>query len=261
MSKKLTKTTICKDCGTDYLENGKDRCPKCIKARKQYIRENLEQIEKVLNDHEEWELDNGCFIYELYLHKNDIEVDISIEDEEHWGYTVNVEEMEDVSVRGICKAIINNIYEEDINPKQAFIKETCNYNNRKIKSLSLWTSRENTKKIEEITKELVERFNDHHKAKSKLEEYKSYVCHFYNVLWELCPQWKTEDICTYVKERLEKFNITGVDVTTGENKLIVTKNDFWFEVEIDSFSKKENVFNLVRVKLDLIENKLRKGGM
>ncbi|MCB2300634.1 hypothetical protein LGL55_10480 [Clostridium tagluense] len=213
------------------------------------LKVNLQEIENVINAHEEWE--EEYWTYKLALKKNEIHVNIF--DDEWLEETFTIEIVEDnIDVENICKNVINHIYETEINSRQNYVNKTKAFNSRKIKSMSLWLSRNNIEKISKINMELVERYNTTIKMNNTLSTYKSYVSNLYNVMNVLCPTWKIEDIKDYVINRFEYFNVTDVEITITDNKIIANYNDNIFSVTIDSFSRRADIFRELHNKVKVL---------
>ncbi|MBZ9635522.1 hypothetical protein [Clostridium sp. FP1] len=200
---------------------------------------NLQEIEAVINTHAEWE--EEYWTYKLELNNNEIIINIFDDEYLQEAFAIGVIEGK-TDVLNICKSIINNIYENEINSRQNYINKNKSFNNRKIKSMALWLSRENIDRVNKINMELVERYNTTIKVTNELSTYKSYVRDLYNVLNVLSPNWKIEDIKDYVINRLEYFSIIDVEITIQSDKIIANHKDNIFSVTVDNFSRKEDVF-------------------
>lgn len=224
------------------------------KQQKQELKESLKAIEDVLNQHEQYEIDNGEYYdYDLLLHKNIILFDISVEDEGLESYEIGITDTDSVDVKSICKILINHIYENEINPRQSYVKNSNNFRKRKIKSLCLWSERFDETKVEKINKELIEHYQKVKEYENKISKYKNYISDIYSVLWTLCKNWKVEDISAYCKEKFEKFNVQDVEIVNEENKIFVKYQNYKIGVDIDSFSKNENVFRELFNKVKVLE--------
>ncbi|MCT4543504.1 MAG: hypothetical protein N4A63_08180 [Vallitalea sp.] len=208
------------------------------------IKENLIKIEEVLNQHEQYEIENGCVDYSLKLNKDNT-IQFKILDDEYVldedkiveNYKI---ELSDFDIKSIVKSIINYLYENEINHRSTFIRSTRAYNNRKIKSMALWLGRGNQDKVDLINKDLVHRHDTTNKMKSDLVEFKGYVRDLYNCMSNLCPTWKINDIVDYCNSRLCKLGLT-IDINIVDNKIVANG----LEIAIDNYTKKENVYDLI----------------
>lgn len=215
------------------------------------LKVNLQEIENVLNRHEEYE--EEFWIYKLALKKNNIIINIF--DDEWIQETLTLEVIEEkIEIKNICKSIINYLYENEINSRQNYINKSKSFNNRKIKSMSLWMGKGKLDKVSKINMDLVERYNTNIEIINTLATYKSYLSDFYSVLNELYPNWKVEDISIYVADKFEYFNIGYVQITIQNNKIIANYNDNIFSVTIDNFSKKDDVFRELHNKVKTIQD-------
>lgn len=224
------------------------------KQQKQELKENLKAIENVLNKHEQYEIDNGDYYdYALTLHKNMILFDISVEDEDIQSYEIEILDINKTDIKSICKLLIKYIYENEINPRQDYVRKANNFRKRKIRSLCLWSERSNQTKVEKINKDLIQHYREVNQYEDEISTYKNYVCDIYSVLWKLCKSWKVEDIGIYVKEKFEHFNIKDIDVTVEENKVIVHYEGCKLSANIDSFSRNDDVFRELNNKIKTIQ--------
>ena len=113
------------------------------------LKVNLQEIENVLNRHEEYE--EEFWIYKLALKKNNIIINIF--DDEWIQETLTLEVIEEkIEIKNICKSIINYLYENEINSRQNYINKSKSFNNRKIKSMSLWMGKGKLDKVSKINK-------------------------------------------------------------------------------------------------------------
>lgn len=217
------------------------------KQQKQEIKRNLEAIEDVLNDYEQYEIENGdAYNYNLtLLHKNILLFKIGAEGEEFENYVI---ELEDADIKGICKTIIRFLYQTEINYRLDCVKDSKNYNNRKIKSLCLWNKREKTNKVEQINRDLIEHYQKIKQYQNEISIYKRYVSDLYKALWTLVPNFKVDDVSNYVVDRLNKLNINYETIAAGENKIIINGD---IEIEVNSYARKEEIFNMIRTRLTL----------
>ncbi|AUN11585.1 hypothetical protein [Clostridium botulinum] len=223
------------------------------KMTKAEIRKNLKMIEEELNNREEWELENGCVEYRLFLNREGNLNFIVLGDEESDKYENYAIELEDYDVKSILKATINYIYENEINYRNNYIKKTKSFNNRKIKSLVLWTERNKQDRVQKINEEMVERYKTTKMMENRVVEYKDYIRDLYSCLSIFCPNWKAQDIKSYVFNKLKEsgftdFSMTMIDsntinTTKYNNKDEVIKS---FNIVIEPYSNKNIILNMVR---------------
>ncbi|NMM64382.1 hypothetical protein HBE96_17315 [Clostridium sp. P21] len=228
------------------------------KQQKQELKESLKAIEEVLNRHEQYEIDNGDYYdYALLLHKDTILFDISVEDEDLQSYEIEITDVNKSDVKSICKLLINYIYENEINPRQSYVKNANNFRKRKIKSLCLWSERFDETKVEKINKELIEHYQKVKEYENKISKYKNYISDIYSVLWILCKNWKAEDIKDYCIERFKHFNVQDVEVFIEDNRVtaiyIGNSRRYKLSDDIDSFSKNDDVFRELFSKVKTIQ--------
>ncbi|HIG0355893.1 TPA: hypothetical protein ACX96U_001181 [Clostridium sporogenes] len=223
------------------------------KLTKTEIRKNLKIIEEELNNREEWELENGCVEYRLFLNREgnlNFIILGDVEDDKYENYTI---ELEDYDVKTILKSMINYIYENEINYRNNYIRKTKSFNSRKIKSLTLWLERSKQDKVNKINEELAERYKTTKMMENRVEEYKDYIRDLYSCLSVLCPDWKAQDIKSYVFNKLKESGFTDFSMTMIDgNTINITKyNDKdevikSFNIVIDTYSNKNIILNIVR---------------
>lgn len=223
------------------------------------IKENLKEIQEELNQHEEWEQE--YWTYKLSYQKSNVIIKIYDDDECNKDYledTFVIERLESFDMKSILKSIINYIYENHINFRNNYIHKTTSFNNRKIKSLALWSSRNKIDRVDKINEELVQRYNTTQKMKAELEIYKDYVRDLYSCLTKLCPFWKVQDMEKYINQQLEKCNIHNVKVFYKLEYLIACqynnenykaenwdKYDKRISVEVNSYSRKNEIWSYI----------------
>ncbi|WP_434305918.1 hypothetical protein [Clostridium botulinum] len=223
------------------------------KLTKTEIRKNLKIIEEELNNREEWELENVYVKYRLFLNREgnlNFVILGDVEDDKYENYTI---ELEDYDVKTILKSMINYIYENEINYRNNYIRKTKSFNNRKIKSVVLWTERNKQDRVQKINEEMVERYKTTKMMENRVVEYKDYIRDLYSCLSILCPNWKVQDIKSYVFNKLKKsgftdFSMTMIDsntinTTKYNNKDEVIKS---FNIVIEPYSNKNIILNIVR---------------
>ncbi|APU60755.1 hypothetical protein [Clostridium botulinum] len=223
------------------------------KLTKTEIRKNLKIIEEELNTKEEWELENGCVEYRLFLNREGNLNFIILSDEESDKYENYTIELEDYDVKSILKATINYIYENEINYRNNYIRKTKSFNNRKIKSLVLWTERNKQDRVQKINEEMVERYKTTKMMENRVVEYKDYIRDLYSCLSILCSNWKAQDIKSYVFNKLKESGFTDFSMTIIDGNTINTTkyNDKdevikSFNIVIDPYSNKNIILNMVR---------------
>lgn len=223
------------------------------KLTKTEIRKNFKMIEEELNNREEWELENGCVEYRLFLNRdNNLNFVIlgDVEDDKYENYTI---ELEDYDVKTILKSMINYIYENEINYRNNYIRKTKSFNSRKIKSLTLWLERSKQDKVNKINEELAERYKTTKMMENRVEEYKDYIRDLYSCLSVLCPDWKAQDIKSYVFNKLKESGFTDFSMTMIDgNTINITKyNDKdevikSFNIVIEAYSHKDIILNMIK---------------
>lgn len=153
------------------------------------IKNTLKEITKVLNDHEEWE--EEYWTYKLELKDDDIIC--KIYDGENIEYIMQIEAVEDVE--NILKGFISYLYENEINPRNTFVRGSKGYNNRKIKSLCTWTERGKQEKVDKLVEELTERYEITKRLESDVRHYKTFVSDLYKCLDKMCPNKNESECC------------------------------------------------------------------
>lgn len=217
------------------------------KLTKTEIRKNLKIIEEELNNREEWE-------YRLFLNRKDNLLNFiilgDVEDDKYENYTI---EIKDFNVKTILKSMINYIYENEINYRNNYIRKTKSFNSRKIKSLTLWLERSKQDRVQKINEELAERYKTTKMMENRVIEYKDYIRDLYSCLSVLCPDWKIQDIKSYVFNKLKESGFTDFSMTMIDgNTINITKyNDKdevikSFNIVIDTYSNKNMILNIVR---------------
>ncbi|APQ95156.1 hypothetical protein [Clostridium botulinum] len=223
------------------------------KLTKAEIRKNLKIIEEELNNREEWELENVYVKYRLFLNREgnlNFVILGDVEDDKYENYTIK---LEDYDVKTILKSMINYIYENEINYRNNYIRKTKSFNNRKIKSLVLWTERNKQDRVQKINEEMVERYKTTKMMENRVVEYKDYIRDLYSCLSVLCANWKTQDIKSYVFNKLKESGFTDFSMTMIDSNTINTTkyNDKdevikSFNIVIEPYSNKNIILNMVR---------------
>lgn len=191
------------------------------------MKETLKKIQDVLNDWEEWEIDNGdAYGYVLKLNKNkDVELRIYDEIEcESCNYSVAIPNENITSIKNILKGFINSIYDQEINWRNSCLRANKGWYSRKHKSINLWLSREKEDKVLEISKQIAERYSNSKLLENQVSHYKTFVSHLYYALNTLETDWKLEDIRDKVLKRCQELNIQNVGCTFIKDEIIAYKH-------------------------------------
>lgn len=148
------------------------------------IEKTLKKIEKLLNTHEEWEME--WFDYKLYLIDKDNDFEVSIicdvlDSDETILHKIKVERI-GVSAEEIIMDIIHELYDTNINWMNKFIRGTKAFNSRKIKSIASWDSKGKKDKVDKLLQDLIVRHKTTNKMKSDVSLYKSIVSDMYKCL-------------------------------------------------------------------------------
>lgn len=90
---------------------------------KKLINKEIKELEKALNNKQQWEIDNGTYLYSLNGRNDSVILKVyDSEVNEHYlqfTYTVSKEE----NMYKLIKSIINKLYEEEINYKQSYTRK------------------------------------------------------------------------------------------------------------------------------------------
>lgn len=194
------------------------------------MKETLKKIQDVLNDYEEWQIENGdAWGYVLKLNKNkDIELRAYDEIEcESCNYSVAIPNENITSIKDILKGFINEIYENEINWRNSCLKSNKGWYSRKHKSIATWTERENMQKIIQITNQIAERYKNSKLLEGQVSHYKTFVSRIFYALNVLETDWKLEEIRDKVLKRCQELNIQNVGCSFVNDEIIAyrhTKN-------------------------------------
>lgn len=139
---------------------------------KNLLNKNLEIIERELNNNDQFEVENGCNTYDLFLHKSDNSIVLIPNECREEMLMINTEEMGKPDIKSIVKLIIGHIYETEINYRQNYVNKTNGFLNRKAKSLVLWKDRNKQDKVDKIIEEIIERQKNKERLKNEVEYYK-----------------------------------------------------------------------------------------
>lgn len=148
------------------------------------VEKTLKEIEKVLNQHQEWELE--YYDYKVYLINKHKELECCIvvdvlDSDETILHKIKVERI-GVNAEEILTDIIHELYDSNINWMNKFIRGTKAFNSRKIKSIDNWDSRGRKDKVDELVQDLIVRHKTTQKMKSDLTLYKNIVNDMYRAL-------------------------------------------------------------------------------
>lgn len=191
------------------------------------MRETLKKIQNVLNDWEEWEIENGdAYGYVLKLNKNkDIELRIYDEIEcESCNYSVAIPNENITSIKDIVKGFINEIYDKEINWRNSCLRSNKGWYSRKHKSINLWLSRDKEDKVLEISKQIAERYSNSKLLENQVSHYKTFVSHLYYALNVLETDWKLEEIRDKVLKRCQELNIHNVGCSFIKDEIIAYRH-------------------------------------
>lgn len=189
-------------------------------------KEILGAIQSVLNDREEWELENGCYMYNLKRQQD--EIVLQVYEEETDGvydslYAEFFTGVSDDSVK-IIKELISDIYESVLNYKQQFARQTPSFYKRKIKSIANWTNKNKMDKVQELTKQLTERFVEDRIVLNDIANLKDIVRDLYNCLITIDNEWKQKEIRDKLLNRCKELNIQNVGCSYIENEIIAYRH-------------------------------------
>ena len=98
---------------------------------------------------------------------------------------LNIECDKNTSRTELMYLFIKELYREEINWRTKEIHRTKSFLYRKAKQLATWVARNNTNKIENINKEIVERYKETEKLKQEVAYYKQFISVFYGIKTEL----------------------------------------------------------------------------
>ncbi|WP_160684747.1 hypothetical protein [Clostridium sp. C2-6-12] len=219
------------------------------------IKELLTDISKVMNDYDQFEIDNGdAWTYKFNLKKNG-DIECRIYDGEWCEYSMAIPK--DVTcVKDVLKGYINFLYENEINFRQSYLKANKGWYSRKHKSLNLHFQKQNQTKIDAIVEDISERYSTTKRLENEVEHYKIFISRLYWALNCIVPSWKIEDIKEAAFKRCEEFGISNVGISYIDNTLIVMKSDDKatkildkFDIEIDSYSNISMVANQIVSRL------------
>lgn len=219
------------------------------------IKELLKSISEVMNDYEQYEIDNGdAWDYKFNLKKNG-DIECRIYDEKWCEYVMAIPK-EVTCVKDILKGYINFLYENEINFRQSYLKANKGWYSRKHKSLNNWFLKNNRTKIDAIVEDIAERYSTTKHVESDIAHFKVFISRLYWALNCLDKTWKIEDIKEAAFKRCEQFGINNVGISYIDSKLIIMKNNEdatavldKFDIEIDSYANISMVVNQITSRL------------
>lgn len=187
----------------------------------------LGAIQSILNDRNEFELENGCYMYKVKIQKD--KFILQVYEEENDGvydslYGEFFTDVSDNSVK-IVKGLINDVYENCLNYKQQFARQTPAFYRRKIKSIANWTNKNKMDKVQELTKQLTERFLEDRRISNDIVNLKEIVKDLYNCLMDIDNEYKQKEIRDRLLEKCKKFNIHNVGCSYVGNEMVAYRSD------------------------------------
>ncbi|NRY59865.1 hypothetical protein [Clostridium beijerinckii] len=222
------------------------------------IKELLMKVSEVMNDYEQYEIENGdAWGYVLKLNPNK-NIECRIMDDEWCEYTMAIPSDNISGVKDILKGFINYLYENEINFRNGYLKANKGWYARKHKSLNTWFERNNRTKIDAIVEDISERYSTTKRLENEVEHYKVFISRLYYVLNCLVPNYKLEDIKEVTFKRLNEFNIKNVGISNIDNKLIVMKSNDDSSYIIDKFDIEIDSYSNVNIIVNQIVSRLRK---
>lgn len=222
------------------------------------LKELLVKIEGQLNKREQWEIENGVWLYKFNIKKNEIEVKVydSEIDEDYLFYSFAVDIEEDAV--SLIKSMITYLYSNEVNYRQSYLKGDKGYYNRKHRSLALWLKRGRLDKVQAIGVDIAKRYKESECNDSKVKTYKEFISDFYSCLYELEPNWKIVEVKEAILAKVKELNVKNIYISSIKDKVVVAKLDDTaenivdkFEVEIEAHSNKNAIANQVITKLSM----------
>lgn len=187
-------------------------------AKKLTNKNVLKTVQSILNDREEWEIENGCYMYKLKMQKSKCILQVYEDDEDNL-YAEFETEMTKDSIQ-LVKGFITDIYESTLNDKQQFARQTPAFYKRKIKSISNWSNKNKMDKVEELTKQLTVRFIEDKRISNDIINCKTIVKELYYCLSYIDSEWKQKEIKDRLLKRCQELNINNVGCSFIENEII-----------------------------------------
>ena len=143
------------------------------------------ELEKRLNDY--WR-DSTDEFYSFKVTKADDTINIlCLDDLGNMCWEIQVLYDTNMDMAALITRCINTIYDVWINPLNKIVKDWKGYINRKVKSLGLAMSKNDTDKIQKLNKYMTEQYKRMMDAKFMVSEYKIFVTMFYIIKEEYEP--------------------------------------------------------------------------
>lgn len=198
-----------------------------MKKKELTNKEILGAIQTILNDREEWELLNGCYMYNLKKQEDKIVLQVFEEEVDGEFDSLYAEFFTDISDNSvqIVKGLINDIYENCLNYKQQFARQTPSFYRRKIKSIANWTNKNKMDKVQELTKQLTERFLEDRRISNDIVNLKEIVKDLYNCLMDIDNEYKQKEIRDRLLDKCKKFNIHNVGCSYVGKEIVAYRSD------------------------------------
>lgn len=212
---------------------------KVVEIKELGLMDNLKDIQNELNKKHEHEEDSYSYKFMLDM-DNNVVMNVLTDEVLYKSYVIKVSNC--MTAKDIIKLLINEVYIQDLNKMNKYIKDFRNFSNRKAKSLCLWSLRNNTKKIEKINTEIITRYSCTTMTKMEIVNVRSAVRQLYRVMTVLYPTWKSEDLLARYKKEIEHFKLNNVEVDLFDNYIVVSNLAFNInsKVEIQEYSNKVN---------------------
>lgn len=136
------------------------------------------ELENLFNNFERIQDD---YIIDISAIGNEGTVVLSVFEKEYGEllFDLEVDYVEDVYK--LITAFINRIYEEYLNYLEKNVNGWNAFIKRKIKSLRLWSGRNDRNKVIEINNEMIERYTQMEESKKQSDFYKQFVYMFYSI--------------------------------------------------------------------------------
>ncbi|WP_297422136.1 hypothetical protein [Clostridium sp.] len=148
----------------------------------------LKELEQRLNDYwkESEELGNEFYRFkvEKLCDENYIAI-ICLNDNDTLAWMLTIQVANDMAA--MITNCISALYDEFINPNNRIVRAWKGYINRKVKSLNLAMSKNNTEKVNKINQDMVEQYKKMNDAKFKVSEFKIFINMFYYIKSEYEP--------------------------------------------------------------------------
>lgn len=133
------------------------------------------ELEQRLNDY--WK-DSEDEIYSFKVNKADDIINIKcMDDLSNVNWEIEAEYSDDMAA--MITNCISALYDDFINPKNRIVSGWKGYINRKVKSLNLAITKNNTEKVAKINQDMIEQYKKMNDAKFIVSEYRIFVHQFY----------------------------------------------------------------------------------